>query len=48
MVIQWLELWASTAEGPGLIHGWGAEIPQAMSCDQKNKIKIHNLIRPTV
>ena len=37
MVIQWLELWASTAEGLGLSPGWRAEILQVMSCDQKNK-----------
>ena len=29
LVVQWLGLWASTAEGTGLIAGWGTKIPQA-------------------
>ena len=35
LVVQWLELHASTAGGKGLIPGQGTKIPQAVWCDQK-------------
>ena len=37
LVVQWLELQASTAEGTGLIPGRGSKIPQAARCSQKTK-----------
>ena len=36
MVVQWLGCSALTAQGPGLIPGWGIKIPQAVQCGQKN------------
>ena len=30
LAVQWLGLWAFTAEGPGSIPCWGTKIPQAM------------------
>ena len=39
LVVQWLGLRASTAEGRGLIPGWGTKIPQAAWCGQKKKKK---------
>ena len=38
LAVQWLGLHALTAEGPGSIPGWGTKIPQAVQCDQKNKV----------
>ena len=35
--VQWLELCAYIAEGPGSIPGWGAKIPQAARHSQKKK-----------
>lgn len=41
MAVQWLELGAVTAEGPGLSPGWGTKIPQVTWCVARNiKIKI--------
>ena len=37
--VQWLGLGAYTAEGTGLIRGWGTEILQAMQHAQKRKKK---------
>ena len=34
LMIQWLELGASTAGNPVLIPGWGTEISKATQCDQ--------------
>ena len=34
LVIQWLELGASTAGNPVSIPGWGTEISKATQCDQ--------------
>ena len=39
LAVQWLELRAFTAEGPGSIPSWGTGIPQAMWCGQKNQKK---------
>ena len=38
MEVQWLRLCASTAEGMGLMPGWGNKIPYAAPCGQKVKI----------
>ena len=35
LAVQWLGLCAFTAEGSGLIPGWGTKIPQAMQHRQK-------------
>ena len=37
LVVQWLRLRTSTAEGTSLILGQGTGIPQAVWCDQKKK-----------
>ena len=37
LAVQWLGLWAFTAEGSGSMPGQGAKIPQAMRCSQKKK-----------
>ena len=37
--VQWLRLHASTETGTDFIHGWGANIPQAMWCGQKKERK---------
>ena len=37
LAVQWLGLCVSTAGGPGLIPGWGTEIPQAPWNGQKKK-----------
>ena len=37
LAVQWLGLCALTAEGPGLIPGWGTKIPQGARCSQKKK-----------
>ena len=39
MAVQWLGLWAFTAEGPGLIPGRGTKIPRASYCAKKKKRK---------
>ena len=39
LVVQWLGIHASTAEGAGLITGQGIKILQAVWCGQKNKQK---------
>ena len=39
LVVQWLGLHAFTAEGVGLIPGWGTKIPQAAWCGQRKKKK---------
>ena len=39
LVVQWLGLYASNAEGPGLIPGWETKVPQATRHGQKNKEK---------
>ena len=36
LVVQWLGCSVLTAQGPGLIPGWGIKIPQAVQCGQKN------------
>ena len=37
-MVQWLGLGALTPRGPGLVPGWGTNIPQAGQCGQKKKI----------
>ena len=37
MVVQWLGLYTSTAEGVGSIPGWGTEIPRAVGGQKKKK-----------
>ena len=37
LAVQWLGLWAPTAEGIGSISGQGTKIPQVAWCGQKNK-----------
>ena len=37
LVVQWLELCASSAGGLSSILGWGTKIPQAVRCGQKKK-----------
>ena len=37
LVVEWLGLHAFTAEGAGLIPGWGIRIPQATQRGQKEK-----------
>ena len=37
LVVQWLELCAFTAKGPGLVPGQGTKIPKAVQCCQKKK-----------
>ena len=32
LLVHWLGRHAFTAEGPGLISGWGDKIPEAMQC----------------
>ena len=39
LVVQLLELCASTAGGPGLIPGWRTKISQVLQCGQKKKKK---------
>ena len=39
LVVQWLELWASTAGGTGSILGWGSKILHALWHGQKKKKK---------
>ena len=39
LAVQWLGLRTSTAGGTGSITGWGTKIPQAVGCDEKNKIR---------
>ena len=39
LAVQWLELWAFTAEGPSSIPGQGTKIPQIVCWDQKKKGK---------
>ena len=39
LVVQWLRLSASTAEGMGSIPGWGTKIPCAVGYGQKKKKK---------
>ena len=41
--VRWLGLHNSTAEGMGLIPGWGTKIPAAAWCSQKKK-KISNML----
>ena len=41
LAVQWLELHAFTAEGPGSIPGWGTKIPQAAQHSQKKRKKMH-------
>ena len=36
-MVQWLGLGALTPRGPGLVPGWGTNIPQAGQCGQKKK-----------
>lgn len=38
-MVQWLELWALNAGGPGTISGWGPRIPYAAQCNNKVKNK---------
>ena len=38
MVVQWLQLCAFTANGPGSIPGWGTKIPQTAQHSQKKKV----------
>ena len=42
LAVQWLGLHPFTAEGPGSIPGWGARIPQAARCGQKNNSNNNN------
>ena len=44
LTVRWLGLHTLTAEGPGLIPGWGTKIPQAAhgAAKKKLKIKINN------
>ena len=44
LVVQWLILYISNAEGSGLIPGWGAKIPHVARCCQKEKA----MILPTI
>ena len=37
MVVQWSQLCAFTADGPGSIPGWGTKIPQTAQCGQKKR-----------
>ena len=37
LVVQWLGLWAFTAEGLGWIPGWGSKIPQAAWSSRKKE-----------
>ena len=39
MVVQWLGLYTSTAEGVGSIPGWGTKIPRAVGSQKKKKKK---------
>ena len=39
LVVQWLRLHTSNAEGMGLIPGQGTKIPHATWCSQKKKKK---------
>ena len=39
LVVQWLQLCASSAGGLSSILGWGTKIPQAVRCGQKKKKK---------
>ena len=32
LVVQWLQMHAFTAKGPGSISGWGDKIPETMQC----------------
>ena len=48
LAAQWLGLGALTAEGPGLIPGLGAKIPQATRYSQKNEEKRWQLLSPSV
>ena len=41
-VVQWLGLHASTAEGLGVIPGWGTKIPQIKWQGHFGKAKITN------
>ena len=37
VLVQWLGLWASTAEDTGWIPGWGTKILHAARCGKKKK-----------
>ena len=39
-MVPWCRLCASTAEGTGLVPGWGNKIPHGRQCSQNNKNKI--------
>ena len=41
-MVQWLELQAFTAKGPGSIPGQGIKIPQAVWCRQNRENKQHD------
>ena len=45
-MVQWLGLLAFTAEGVGLIPGWGIKIPHAPHCGQKkkNSVSAHSFV----
>ena len=38
LVVHWLRLWASNAEGTGSIPGWGNKIPHARKKERKKKL----------
>ena len=44
LAVQWLELRAFTAKGPGLIPGQGTKIPHAVGCSTPppKKVQLHN------
>ena len=43
-MVQWLGLYASNAEGPGLIPGWETKVPQATRHAKKKKKEYRRLI----
>ena len=45
MIVQWLELHASTAGSTSSIPGQGTKIPQVACCGQNNNNKIYNHLR---
>ena len=45
LVVQWVRLCASNAEGVGLISDWGTKILHALWCSQKTKTKKQKIFK---
>ena len=47
LVVQWLQLRASTARGEGSIPGQGTKIPHAAQCSQNKRVTNKDLLYST-